>query len=105
MKERTMKSNEKQRIILALLAYGLTILPPPNFSHPRDCVVTPAGGHERGSISGRGRHPTLFRGFSQRDGGFEGQQKYLVFSLPRSMEEPLLYDSERMSFRLGLAIP
>ncbi|MFH1758672.1 MAG: hypothetical protein ABH969_11575 [Pseudomonadota bacterium] len=72
---------------------------------PGDCVVTRAGGHERGSIGGRKSYPKLCRLFPQRDGGFVGQRKYFIFSPPRSNEEPLPYDSERMPFRPGLPIP
>lgn len=46
----------------------------------------------------------LFPGFPQKDGGFEGQRKYLVFSPPRSMEGPMPHDSERMPFHPGLPI-
>jgi len=47
---------------------------------PGDCVVTRAGGHERGSIDGRRSYPKLSRLFPQRDSGFVGQRKYLIFS-------------------------
>jgi hypothetical protein len=50
-------------------------------------------------------HLTLSRGFPQKDSGFEGQRKYLVFSPPQSMEGPLPHDSKRMPFRRDLPIP